>query len=80
MLSLAVWVGGFAVVSLLCAWVIYWGGDEQLLGNAFVSYLLGAHTGGDPDFVRLAAGCCWALYGLWFVIGLLLPEARWPLR
>jgi hypothetical protein len=76
--SLFAWVAYFGLFSLACAWVIFWDGDERLLGVGFACYLLGRHVGTDPAVVRVAVGCGWLLYGLWFAVGLFVPELRWP--
>ena len=75
---MAGWIALFAASSLFWCWLLFWGGAEWLEGS-FLSGLLvhfrAPHW--SAEGIKLFAGLTWFLQGVWFLLGLFVPEARW---
>jgi hypothetical protein len=76
-MSMLLWVGLFALASLFWCWIIFWGGAEALEGSLASMFLINRFAGEwSADGLRLFAWLSWIISGLWFVIGVFTPEAR----
>jgi hypothetical protein len=77
-MSLALWIVFYLLSCLLWSWILFWGGDEWLEGS-FLSGLF-VHVLAprwSADGLRIFAGGTWFVQTIWFVVGLIFPEARW---
>ncbi len=76
-MGVAVWIGLFLLSSLFWAWLLFWGGADWLEGSwlaaVFVHFRAMEWT---AEGIRLFAGLMWLGEGIWFAIGLFVPEVR----
>ena len=76
-MSILVWVGLFGLTSLGWAWVLFLGGAEKLEGTLASGFLIDAFA---PRWsaagIKLFAALTWAAAGVWFLVGLFVPEVR----
>lgn len=76
-MGLALWVGLFALASLVWAWILFWGGADWLEGSWLaVVFVHFRAVEWSADGIRLFAGLMWLLQTVWFVIGLFVKDAR----
>lgn len=75
-MSLGSWVALFAVSSLWWKWIISWGGAHWLEGIKSWFFLSCFAWSWNVEQIRLYAACCWILEGIWFAIGIFLPDVR----
>jgi hypothetical protein len=76
-MSLEVWVLLFAATVLFWAWVIFWGGADWLEESVFSILLFGYDTEyASARFIRFYAWLSLLGTGIWFVVGLVNPQAR----
>jgi hypothetical protein len=76
-MSVGVWVLIFALESLLWAWVLFWDGAEHLEGTFASGFLVDIFAPRwSADGIKLFAALTWLFTGVWFVVGLFVPEAR----
>lgn len=75
-MGILLWIVIFVSVSLFWVWIIFAGGAEFLEGSVF-SLLVGWWAiNWSADGIRLFAWVSWILSGLWFLLGVFVPEAR----
>jgi len=71
------WVIVFAATSLLWAWILFWGGADWLEDTFLSGFLVHPLSSRwSADGIRLFVGFTWLGESIWFVVGLLAPQAR----
>jgi hypothetical protein len=76
-MSLLLWVAVFAVLSLFWSWILFWGGAEWLEGSFLSGLLLDVWAPRwSADGIKVFVKLTWFLAGVWFVVGLFVPAAR----
>ena len=75
-MGLALWIALFAVLSALCAWVVFGNAIDSVLG-VVVAALLGADVSRWSEAgIRFFVASTWALLAVWFILGLVSPQWR----
>jgi hypothetical protein len=76
-MSLLTWEILFAVSSLMWIWILFLGGADWLEGSFLSGFLVSIHAPlWSADEMKLFVVLIWIGEGIWFAIGLFVPEAR----
>lgn len=76
-MSLLAWIGVFALECLLWSWILFWGGARRLEGSWLAELVVLRGSVTTADGLRLVAWVLWIGGTAWFLVGLLVPGARW---
>ena len=72
-----IWILLFAVTSLFWAWIVFWGGADQLEGTLASGFVIDYFAPGwSSDGIRIFGVLAWIVEGVWFLFGLVSPAAR----
>jgi hypothetical protein len=67
----------FGISSLFWAWIIFLGGADWLEGSFISAFLISVHAPQwTAEEMKAFVGLIWFFEGIWFVVGLFVPGAR----
>lgn len=75
-MGVAIWIAIYAMLSALCFWIVFRSGADSVAGLVTAVFLGADVVRWSEDGIRLFVGATWGLLTLWFVLGLLFPDAR----
>ena len=76
-MSLANWVGSYAIEVLFCLWLIRWGGAERLEGTFASGFLVSWFAPNwTSDGIKVFGWAALVAGTGWFVIGVFWPDFR----
>lgn len=76
-MSVWLWVGLFAGITLFTTWVVLGSGASWLEENWLAALLIDIHSvHWTAEQLRLYLGLAWLLYLAWFVFGLIDADSR----
>jgi hypothetical protein len=76
-MSVWVWIGVFALSTLLTSWVLFWGGADWLEDNTLAAYLIDFLSASmSSGQIKLFFLIAWVIHLGWFTFGLFFPNSR----
>ncbi|AXY61447.1 hypothetical protein [Acinetobacter sp. WCHAc010052] len=75
-MSAGVWVLIYLAVSLMCKWILSWGGADCIKGWKSVFFFNGSPEDWNTEQLRAMALFLWIGFTILFLIGLIYPEFR----
>jgi hypothetical protein len=76
-MSVGLWIAGYAIDVLFCLWIVQWGGArwlENSFTSGFVVHWLAPRW--SAEGIRAFVLLSFVATTIWFIVGLLVPEAR----
>ena len=74
-MSTPLWILIYLSLSLVCKWIISWGGANSIKGWKSI-FFLDMEAKWNEEQVRMMALFFWISFSILFVIGLIYPEFR----
>ena len=74
-MSTPLWILIYLSLSLVCKWIISWGGADYIKGWKSI-FFLDMEANWSEEQVRMMALFFWISFSILFVIGLIYPEFR----
>ena len=74
-MTLTLWILIYLSLSLVCKWIISWGGANSIKGWKSI-FFLDMEAKWNEEQVRMMALFFWISFSILFVIGLIYPEFR----
>ncbi|AXY55453.1 hypothetical protein CDG60_01850 [Acinetobacter chinensis] len=75
-MSAGVWVLIYLAVSLMCKWILSWGGADCIKGWKSIFFFNGSPEEWNTEQLRAMALFLWIGFTVLFLIGLIYPEFR----
>lgn len=75
-MSAGVWVLIYLAVSLMCKWILSWGGADCIKGWKSIFFFNGSPEDWNTEQLRAMALFLWIGFTILFLIGLIYPEFR----
>ncbi len=75
-MSLVLWIILFLISSIWWKWIISWGGADQLVGLGAKITIASFADHWSEEQIKFYAVLMWVVQGMWFLLGVFVPDAR----
>ncbi|WP_163121725.1 hypothetical protein [Acinetobacter portensis] len=75
-MSTPVWICLYIFISLICKWILSWGGADIIKGWKSIFFFDGNSEDWSTEQLRAMALFTWIGFTILFIVGLIFPEYR----